>query len=135
MAFFVGDRIMPVATLVSPSGNPAELDPDIEAARDFLKLLDAKAETYTFVTLDDVRLKDGAKRDLRELRREFHGTLQEHADELTRLNRAGAGVFYAVNATNGRGRKLSDIRLSGPHGTSTTTPATIRRHSPSPHHS
>ena len=43
------------------------------------------------------------------LARVLHGTLDEHWDELVRLNRAGAGVFVTVNETDLKGRKKENI--------------------------
>lgn len=39
-----------------------------------------------------------------------HGTLRTHADALIRANDSGAGVFVTVNATDGRGRKASNVQ-------------------------
>ncbi|SEI48478.1 RepB DNA-primase [Azotobacter beijerinckii] len=73
-----------------------------EAAR-FLAALDPTATAWTFQTFDD----SPAKRP--QLARTLHGTLAEHAAELTRLNAAGAGVFITPNETDGAGRKAENI--------------------------
>ena len=39
----------------------------------------------------------------------LHGTLDEHWDELVRLNARGAGIFVTVNETDGKGRKKENI--------------------------
>lgn len=87
-----------------PTGDASELTPDLNQAARHLDLLDEDANEFTFQTFDD----DKTRKDQR-LARVLHGTLDEHARELTRLNRAGAGVFVTVNETNGRGRKKDDI--------------------------
>jgi P4 family phage/plasmid primase-like protien len=73
----------------------------IEETTRFLNILE-EGGRFTFQTLDDK--KSGAP-----LIRTLHGTLEEHVEELKRLNSAGAGVFVTVNKTNGAGRKASDI--------------------------
>ena len=70
----------------------------------FLACLDPGATTWTFQTFDD----NGVRKDSR-LAKVLHGTLDDHATELRRLNERGAGVFVTVNETNGAGRKASDI--------------------------
>ena len=56
----------------------------------------------SFQTFDDSPLKRP------ELARIFHGA--EPPAELAALNDAGAGVFCTINATDGRGRKASNIK-------------------------
>ena len=41
--------------------------------------------------------------------RVFHGSLDEHWDELVELNDKGAGIFVTVNETDGKGRKEENI--------------------------
>lgn len=72
--------------------------PAIEEANRFLGLLDRKTDQHTFQTFDDA---GGA--------RVLHGSLDQHKDELTRLNRSGHGIFVTVNETNGRGRSSDDV--------------------------
>ena len=67
------------------------LQADFAQAEAFLLALDANAEHWTFQTFDDTQ----AKRS--ELAHTLHGTLQEHAPQLARLNQQGAGVFVTVN--------------------------------------
>jgi hypothetical protein len=92
--------------------SPFPLEPDLKAAEQFLKALDPSTLRFTFQTFDDVEVIEGdrvKKRERPELVRILHGTLEEHAPELTRLNRLGAGVYITVNATNLQGRKDKDI--------------------------
>ncbi|MCY3018937.1 MAG: AAA family ATPase [Planctomycetota bacterium] len=76
--------------------------PDMHAAAVFLEHLEANG-VFSFQCFDDSKDKRP------ELARVLHGTLAQHADELTRLNEQGAGVFVAVNATDGRGRKAENV--------------------------
>ena len=76
---------------------------DIDEAEEFLKLLDPDARGFTFQTFDDSEQKRGG------LIRVMHGTLAQHADELRRLNNAGAGVFVTINETDLAGRKAENI--------------------------
>jgi hypothetical protein len=39
----------------------------------------------------------------------LHGSLDENAEDLSRLNARGAGVFVTVNETDGEGRKTENI--------------------------
>jgi hypothetical protein len=80
--------------------------PDInlaDAAR-FLKLLDPTATKFEFRTFDDNK----SRKD-KNLTRTFYGTLAEHAAELKRLNKKGAGVFVVINETDGIGRETENI--------------------------
>lgn len=79
------------------------LTPDLRAAERFLLALDPEAECFTYQTVDD----DKARKS-RELSRVISGPLRIVAAQLAELNRRGAGIFVAVNQTNG-GRKLTDV--------------------------
>ena len=80
------------------------MTPDLAQAAAFLKLLDPDATSFTFQTFDD----DSARKDNR-LAQVFHGTLADHAANLTDLQSRGAGVFITINATDGTGRKAENI--------------------------
>lgn len=67
--------------------------PDLLQAQQFSHTLDPTG-VVTIQTFGD------KAKDL-ELNRVFHGTLDEHADALFRLNRAGAGIFVMVNEGDG----------------------------------
>ncbi|HSC11188.1 MAG TPA: DNA-primase RepB domain-containing protein [Rhodanobacteraceae bacterium] len=75
--------------------------PDADA---FLRLLAGVNASITFQTFDET----GAKRPA--LSKVLHGTLAEHAAALARLNAAGAGVFWMVNAGDGVGRAATNVR-------------------------
>lgn len=78
------------------------LEPDINLAQRFLTLL-AEGEPVTFQTFDDGEGKTPA------LARILHGTLEQHAATLARLNAQGAGVFIMVNRGDLQGRKAENI--------------------------
>jgi putative DNA primase/helicase len=76
---------------------------DLKAAKEFLELIGEGP--YTFQAFDDTT----AEHKDRRLARILHGTLDEHADTLCSLNRRGAGVFVALNKTDGKGRRAENI--------------------------
>lgn len=65
-------------------------------------LLNALGELFTFQTFGD-------REKSNKLVKVLHGTLEAHREELERLNQMGAGVFFTVNQTDGRGRQESNI--------------------------
>jgi hypothetical protein len=69
----------------------------------FLKALDPKADTFTFQTFDE------SKNKARDLTHVLHGTLAQHWETLCRLNKAGAGVYVTVNATDLKGRRAENV--------------------------
>ena len=78
--------------------------PDIVAARAFLQRFDPEAEYFTFQTFDDSKEKRLA------LARIVHANPAKGAlDSLAGFNDQGAGVFYAFNATDGKGRQAHNI--------------------------
>lgn len=46
----------------------------------------------------------------RSLVKQFHGTLEQHLEELWSLNKQGAGVFFTVNQTDLQGRTTKNIK-------------------------
>jgi hypothetical protein len=90
-----------------PAAGPvlAAASPDLSEARRFLSLLDPDTENFTFQTFTE--RKDRPKPDpLAEVK---HGRFDELASWLIKQNRAGAGIFVAVNETDGRGRRKENI--------------------------
>lgn len=85
---------MSLSTSGSTPGSAPSID--LAEAHRFLNLL-AHDEDVTFQTFPD---SDALKSD-RSLVRVLHGRLADHGNELSRLNAAGAGVFYMVNAGDG----------------------------------
>lgn len=77
--------------------------PDIFTAQRFLDLLGPNEE-HTFQTFDD----DSQRKDKR-LVKVKHGTLEQHAEAMARLNAEGAGVFVTINQTDGKGRATANI--------------------------
>ena len=67
---------------------------------------DAWMLPVTFQMFDDAK-PGGVSR--KELTRVLHGSLEDHAEEMERLNQAGAGIFINVNPTDLKGRKKGNI--------------------------
>lgn len=67
--------------------------PDLSIAEKFLLTIDPSG-VFTFQTFDDQHQR-------RDLAKVLHGTLDQHAQTLTRLQVQGAGVFFMVNAGDG----------------------------------
>lgn len=67
--------------------------------------LRALGDRHTFQTFGE-----GDASGRRNLSRILHGTLANHADELARLNRLGAGVYVMVNEGDGLGRKTENVK-------------------------
>jgi len=65
--------------------------------------MDAFGKNHSFQTFDD-------KGKNRRLIKQFHGTLEQHLQELWNLNKQGAGVFFTVNQTDLRGRTTANIK-------------------------
>lgn len=76
---------------------------DAQAAREFLEMLTPRG-TFTFQTFGESEIQTG-----QQLVQVLHGELRTHGRSLASLNRHGAGVFVAVNETDGRGRKHENI--------------------------
>ncbi|WP_077243490.1 AAA family ATPase [Thioalkalivibrio halophilus] len=99
----------------STADTSAKLTPDLEAASDFLTFLDEDAERFTFQTFADTpeaKAEDAANKKAdrpKKYARTLHGTLDQHAPELERLNGLGAGVFVSLNETDGQGRKAQNM--------------------------
>jgi hypothetical protein len=64
-------------------------------------------ESFVFQTFDDNQKEGAQKRH--ELTKVITGTFAEHAETLTKLNQAGAGVFVQINIADGNGRKAANI--------------------------
>jgi len=56
----------------------------------------------TFQTFDD-KGKD------RSLIRQFHGTIEDHVDDLVAINKKGGGIFFCPNRTDLKGRRSDNI--------------------------
>lgn len=80
----------------------------LDETKRFLEALSSKLPgdvTFTFQTFGDGK----HRKKIKDLRRIRHGTLEEHADELKKLNRKGAGIFVTVNMTDNKGREEENI--------------------------
>lgn len=64
-----------------------------------INLITNLGDLHTFQTLGDRE----------DLRRTFHGAFEQHQKTLTALNEQGAGVFFTVNETDGKGRKAENV--------------------------
>lgn len=86
------------------STTPPALNPDLQAAKQFLRLLDPAATQFCFQTFDDLE-----SRKHTSMIATIQSSFDDAAPRLTALNKRGAGVFVTVNATNGVGRKEADV--------------------------
>ena len=75
-----------------------------QAAEQFLTLLAEGVDEFTFQTFDDNKQRKDSS-----LTRLLNGTLDQHFDELCRLNGLGAGIFVTVNETDLKGRTKGNI--------------------------
>lgn len=88
-----------MTTAAQQSGRKAKQD--LAQARKFLSILDPTAKEFVFQTFDDA--KDEKNPVLSKV---INGSLDKVADQLTRLNNQGAGIFVVVNKG---GRLKKDI--------------------------
>ncbi len=93
--------VSPLKGGVAASPNLGELG-NLEHADKFLEAL-AGDSLITFQTFDD-------KGKNRALSRILHGPLSKHLEELTDLNRKGAGIYVMVNEGNGKGRTEENVK-------------------------
>lgn len=78
---------------------PTTLTPNFSEAEKFLSLFDG---LITFQTFDD----SGQRK---ELARHTSSPLEKIRESISRLNNAGAGVFFMVNEGDGKGRKNANV--------------------------
>lgn len=76
------------------------LTPNIAMADNFLSKFDFGA--FDFRTFADNKSSAG-------LVSNFHGELSDHEAALAKLNAKGAGIYFTVNRTNGKGRSAGDV--------------------------
>jgi hypothetical protein len=96
-------QLLPVPNSPATAPSAGNGGVDLEAAGQFLDLLGATR--CTFQTFDD-----DAGRKERKLASILHGSLAKHAATLQHLNDCGAGVFVAVNQTDGQGRARENMK-------------------------
>ena len=81
------------------------ITPNIAAARAFLRRFDPEADFFTVQTFDDTGLKRGALAKIVHID-PANGAL----DSLAGLNEDGTGIYFAVNATDGKGRQAHNVQ-------------------------
>lgn len=79
-----------------------DIEPDVEQAAAFLARLDFEASSFTFQTLPESRGSHVRPQV-------FHGSIADCSSRLVTANRGGAGVFFMVNAGDGRGRRAENV--------------------------
>lgn len=84
-----------------PATNNGPLLPDLAEGRRFLDFIAEGDAHITFQTFAD--------RGNLALAKVLIGTFDQHADALVKANRVGAGIFWTVNYTDGKGRKADNI--------------------------
>jgi hypothetical protein len=72
-------------------------------AAQFLRAIDPCAERFEFRTIDD------SEDDRKHLRQAYFGSFERYTDLLQEFNDGGAGIFVAINETDGIGRKAENI--------------------------
>ena len=77
---------------------------DETEARHFLSLLDHPDTSFTFLAYPEVETTDGL------VPWQQHGSFDEHAASLNELNRQGCAISVAVNETDGKGRRIENIK-------------------------
>ena len=77
------------------------LTPDLDMAAHFLNLL-APGEEFTFQTFDDNKERRANSGKYDPFAKVLHGTLDEYAVELIKLNQNRVGIFVMVNAGDGK---------------------------------
>ncbi len=80
----------------------------LDQSKRFLDALGSKLPgdgKFTFQMFGDGK----HRKKVKQHRKILHGTLEEHAEQLKKLNQAGAGIFVTVNLTDGQGREEENI--------------------------
>lgn len=80
------------------------LKPDHSQTNKMLALLAPDGKGLTFQTFSD-----NADKANKSLIKQYHGEYEAYAEELATLNNHGAGIFVAINKTDGKGRTASNI--------------------------
>lgn len=82
---------------------PHDRQPDLAMTSAFLDALGGPSSPFTFQTFEDSASKSPG------LARIFHGTLEQHASTLAKLNAQGAGIFVTISLTDLQGRKSHNV--------------------------
>ncbi|MCC7325650.1 MAG: DUF3987 domain-containing protein [Burkholderiales bacterium] len=72
--------------------------------RSFLQRIDPKATFFTIQTFDDTKAKRSAFAKIIHI-----DPATDTLDRLVELNKSGAGIFFSVNETDGKGRQAQNI--------------------------
>jgi hypothetical protein len=93
-----------IASISSMSNNitPLRFKINLDAAKEFLSLLDPLQEDFTFQIYDDA--KKG-----RPLSKIIHGWFDDKAKALTELNSNGVAIAVCINKTDLQGRENRNI--------------------------
>ena len=92
-----------------------DFHPDIDHARQFLALLDSDPASFTFQVIPE---RGGCKTKPMI----SHGSIDDLADRLFEANKAGAGVFFMVNAGDKKGRCAENVQRVRAHFVDLDTP-------------
>ena len=94
-----------IETLKIVNKNETLMPDYYQAARFLDALAGEEGSEFTFQTFQDNKThkKNNA------LNKILHGSLDDHFEELSRLNQQGAGVFFMVNRGDGLGRKAKNV--------------------------
>jgi hypothetical protein len=79
--------------------------PDLDAAAEFLALLDPNTSEFCFRTFDDRKKRADPK-----LLGKFNGTLEEHFEALSVKSSLGAGVFVVINEGGQIAEEITRVR-------------------------
>ena len=82
--------------------NKLNLTPDLNQSADFLEALDADPN-FTYQTFPEGATPSSLPPTI------LHGTLKQHAAQLTALNNAGHGIFVMINAGDLKGRSARNV--------------------------
>lgn len=82
--------------------------PELSMAKHFLTLLDDAQEQFIFEIIEEPKPLSASP----YIQRHF-GTFEEHQEKLEKANLKNCGVFVAINATDGKGRKKKMLQRLG----------------------
>lgn len=78
--------------------------PELSMAKHFLTLLDDVQEKFVFEIIEEPKPLSSSPHIQR-----YFGSFEEHQEKLKKANLEGYGVFVAINATDGKGRKKENV--------------------------
>lgn len=98
----LGAQEEPTETVPNSADSPAAAQVDLSEARRFFDLL-APGEQLTFQTIPEGPAKHTQRPCI------LQGSFAQCADDLMRLNMAGAGIFWMVCRGDGKGRRHNNV--------------------------